>query len=215
MEKSNKTTNSIHQSLRKIRVFTTGLVLSFVMISGIETTAAEGITVHGNWVVTVTNPDGSIAQQRVFQNALTAGGQSVLVGVLASPPPSYADGIFYPDYPLPWEIEVDTTGTTDSPECNAFLFSLAVTPSPLVEATVSAAASAWFTLSRNLALPESCIPGASYAVNTVRSAMTGQSSSGGTKFGSRATFTEKTLAAPVTGILPDQVVTLKVTFSFN
>jgi len=34
----------------------------------------EGITVHGDWVIEVRNPDGSVAERREFQNELSAGG---------------------------------------------------------------------------------------------------------------------------------------------
>lgn len=33
----------------------------------------EGITVHGNWVLEVTNPDGTLAERREFENALSPG----------------------------------------------------------------------------------------------------------------------------------------------
>ncbi len=38
----------------------------------------EGIQVHGDWVLEVRNPDGSLAERREFRNALTAYGASVL-----------------------------------------------------------------------------------------------------------------------------------------
>jgi hypothetical protein len=42
----------------------------------------EGIKVHGHWVIDVRNPDGTLAQHRVFENSLQSGGSSVLVGML-------------------------------------------------------------------------------------------------------------------------------------
>src|SRR4051812_26817563 len=44
---------------------------------------AEGITVHGNWVIEVRNRDGSVAQRREFENALQVYGQRDLVGFLS------------------------------------------------------------------------------------------------------------------------------------
>jgi hypothetical protein len=42
----------------------------------------EGIKVHGEWLITVTNPDGAIVQERVVHNALETGGAAMLVGLL-------------------------------------------------------------------------------------------------------------------------------------
>src|SRR3989304_7849966 len=43
----------------------------------------EGIQVHGDWVIEVRHPDGSLAERREFQNALTQTGQLLLTGTLA------------------------------------------------------------------------------------------------------------------------------------
>jgi hypothetical protein len=42
----------------------------------------EGIKVHGRWVIDVKNPDGTLAQHRVFENSLQNSGGSVLVGLV-------------------------------------------------------------------------------------------------------------------------------------
>ncbi len=42
----------------------------------------EGIKVHGHWVVEVSNPDGTLADRREFENAL-AGGDQNLASMLA------------------------------------------------------------------------------------------------------------------------------------
>lgn len=34
----------------------------------------EGIVVHGNWVLEVRNPDGTLAERRAFENGLASGG---------------------------------------------------------------------------------------------------------------------------------------------
>jgi hypothetical protein len=43
---------------------------------------AEGIGVHGYWVIDVNNPDGSLASHSEFENALTPEGQVALVKAL-------------------------------------------------------------------------------------------------------------------------------------
>jgi len=178
----------------------------------------EGIKVHGDWVVIVTNPDGSIAQERSFSNALKSGGGllgSLLVGGQAVPLDGYtsidhrATGV--PD----WHIEVLTTGVTNTPECMENLVSDDPLGSTLLQADVIDFTGSTFTLTRDLALAAGCISGASYAINTVRSAFPAQIYHGGTTYGSYTPFSEKTLDTPITGILPDQLVTLKVTFSFE
>jgi len=42
----------------------------------------EGIKVHGHWTIEVTNPDGTLAQHREFDNALTSTGASWLPEVI-------------------------------------------------------------------------------------------------------------------------------------
>ena len=43
---------------------------------------SEGIHVHGKWTVTVSDPDGSVADRYEFQNALTLQGATLLTAVL-------------------------------------------------------------------------------------------------------------------------------------
>ena len=43
---------------------------------------AEGITVHGHWVIEVRDPDGRLVSRREFENALASGGSNLLVGFL-------------------------------------------------------------------------------------------------------------------------------------
>jgi hypothetical protein len=42
----------------------------------------EGIQVHGDWVIEVRNPDGSLADRREFENALTGSGSEYLDRIL-------------------------------------------------------------------------------------------------------------------------------------
>ena len=44
---------------------------------------AEGIKVHGDWVIEVRDPDGSLVQRREFQNAISTTGAERLAQVLA------------------------------------------------------------------------------------------------------------------------------------
>jgi autotransporter translocation and assembly factor TamB len=44
---------------------------------------AEGIAVHGHWTIEVRNPDGSLADHREFENALTTTGAWQLAAILS------------------------------------------------------------------------------------------------------------------------------------
>jgi len=177
------------------------------------------LQVHGDWVVTVANPDGSIAQERSFQNALVTPG--LLVGLLyqASEWTNSFTGTLWinADSILPWYIEVATSGV-ETATCQTYLtvnYSQFGTGYEKTAATASAVSSSSFTLTRTLALPLECVTGESYAINGVSTAFIafGVDTGGGGLSDSR--FTEKTLDTPITGILPDQVVTLKATISFQ
>jgi len=45
---------------------------------------SEGIEVHGSWTIEVRNPDGSQAEYREFENALTPVGSELLANILTS-----------------------------------------------------------------------------------------------------------------------------------
>ncbi len=69
------------------------------------------------------------------------------------------------------------------------------------------------TLVRQLQLGSECISGQSYSIFRVSTDLALEVVS--TAFVRRTEFTVKDLDTPVSGILPDQVVTLKVTLSFE
>ncbi len=43
----------------------------------------EGLKMHGHWVIDIKNPDGTLAEHRDFENALQAGGQGFLIGLMS------------------------------------------------------------------------------------------------------------------------------------
>ena len=47
-----------------------------------EPVASDGIQVHGDWTVTVTNPDGTVDAVHEFENALTESGSRGLTAIL-------------------------------------------------------------------------------------------------------------------------------------
>ena len=180
-------------------------------------THSDSIKVHGDWVVSVTNPDGSVAQERRFRNALV--GPKLLVSLITNLAidPVERIGMVLPNESLDgsfsWRIPVTASGVNAAAECQSVLQNNRVQP----DAVVSSASFSAFTLTRNLTLPVSCVSAASYSINSVATAIlvfviTSEDGSGD---GSTLVFTEKTLDAPITGILADQVVTLKATISFQ
>lgn len=48
----------------------------------VDAPPAEAIQVHGRWTITVREPDGALAEERVFQNALTINGAQALARVI-------------------------------------------------------------------------------------------------------------------------------------
>ncbi len=199
------------------------LLFAFPVTAHDRDEPGTSIKVHGDWVITVTNPDGSIAQESSFQNALVS--PQLLIGELArgesSADPAIIDGLFrinqrgnpaVPD----WKISVTTTGVNDILECNELIASdPSVSSSQPTDAIVSATTLSSFTLSRTLVLPITCVSGSTFSINSVRSEAYGFILYTASSVGEVITFTEKTLPAPITGIQPDQVVTLKATISFQ
>lgn len=64
----------------------------------------EGIKVHGNWTIEVTNPDGTLAERREFENALNSLGAKRMCQILAR---DYSTG--------GWNIELSSSILDESP----------------------------------------------------------------------------------------------------
>lgn len=195
------------------------LLFAFPVTAHDRDEPGTSIKVHGDWVITVTNPDGSIAQESSFQNALVTPG--LLVGLLYQASEwtnSYTGTLWInADSILPWYIEVATSGV-ETATCQTYLtvsYSQFGNEYERTAATASAVSSSSFTLTRTLSLPLECVTGESYAINGVSTAFIAFGAETGGAGIADSRFTEKTLAAPITGILPDQVVTLKATISFQ
>jgi hypothetical protein len=48
-----------------------------------EKPGTEGIKVHGHWTIEVTNPDGTLAERREFENALWGSGGTLLASLIS------------------------------------------------------------------------------------------------------------------------------------
>ena len=183
--------------------------------------AETGIKVHGDWVITVHDRDGNLVQSTEFKNALTEIGQRVLFGLLTS-----NSQVGKRDGGAPaWAITADGDGVlglgAENQECyervgpffsSPYGDAQAASLSP-AEAFPSTATS--FTLTRSFAMPERCVTGETYSINVVSSGLGIQSLENPSQQEIRS-FSRKELGnESVTGIFPEQTVTLKVTFSFN
>ena len=79
--------------------------------------SAEGIKVHGEWEITVVNPDGSISQHVKFHNALTNPGQQFLLSVLMG-----RNYITLRESGMPqWDITVSANGVSETDACKGNL----------------------------------------------------------------------------------------------
>lgn len=178
---------------------------------------SQGITVHGDWTITVSDSDGREVSTRSFRNALLPSGEALLVLLLSLD--SQIDRSL-----SNWHILVLPAGTVDNEECNA-LTGVPIPVGTLFGAATLASLSlnderTTFTLERDLKLPATCIAGAGYSISEVWSAAQYRVISGSfipdasELTPRRSPFTKKVLDSPV-DVLPGQVVSLSVTFSFS
>ena len=168
-----------------------------------------GIKVHGDWTITVTNADGSIAQEKVLQNSLHTAGRVFLQLLLIG---EAKINVRENDAPA-WDLTVVTTGVNDLPECNAFTISTSQPHQTSATNAVVSKEDSTFSLTRSFSLPANCITSSDFGITAVNSRVSEVFLD--PYHVAAATFSSKTLTTPVTGILPDQYVTLKVTYSFN
>lgn len=169
----------------------------------------EGIRVHGDWVVTVSEPGGTVVQEWVFSNALTVSGKASITRLLTGTHVM----AFREDGAPAWDLlpKFDAAFNYGDAICTAEYSPESIVPNPQTTSSLNAELTAnaiEFTLMRSFSLPEECLLAPSYSITSVTSykALIGP-------FASFGDFSKKTIN--IGGILPDQVVTLKVTFSFQ
>jgi len=66
----------------------------------------QGVKVHGWWTVTVKNPDGTVADQRQFENSLTSDGATLLTDILMGT-----------STPGAWTVELSGNACSGSSHC--------------------------------------------------------------------------------------------------
>lgn len=177
----------------------------------------EGITVHGDWEITVLDQEGHVVQKKAFKNALASTGKNALVLLLTG---TSVVGERDSGLGPAWRITADDFPADDIDDntlgCNRlvgpfgfdeFGENQSATLLP-VESGVGS-----FTLQRTITVPAECLLGDSYSISRVSTGVGLESTADQSRTGRG--FSSKDLASPVTGILPDQQVVLRVTFSFE
>ena len=61
----------------------TGKAVPAAVANDLSDGPSEGIKVHGDWVLEVRQPDGTLVQRQEFENDLTSGGANLLAEILA------------------------------------------------------------------------------------------------------------------------------------
>ena len=208
----NKTANLINRLVSRHLVTTAGVALLAMMVTGLAIangSGGEGIKVHGDWVVTVSEPDGTVVQEWFFSNALTVSGKATITRLLTGTHVM----AFREDGSPAWDLvpKFDAAFNYADAVCTAEYSPSVIVPNAQNTSSLNAVLTAnaiEFTLMRSFSLPEECLLAPSYSITAVTSYknLIGGLASGGD-------FSKKTIN--IAGILPDQVVTLKVTFSFQ
>jgi hypothetical protein len=174
----------------------------------------EGIKVHGEWELIVADPDGTVVKRVGFSNALLQGGSETLVVLLTGQGSIGRDPTYQS---LWWDLVVRATGLVDSNDCNRISGNESVGASPEIASTVPTRATVTadrytFQLSRDLKMPADCVVGDNYTINEVSTTyqLTGDIQNNAVAGG----FSSKVLDTPLV-VLPGQVVTMVVTYSFS
>ena len=198
------------QALRK-RVINSLVMSAMLMVWPTVQANGSGIKIHGDWEITVYNADGSVAQERLFANGLVDTGANITAGLLS--------GKMLLNYNLvskpAWDIAVAKNGV-DKVTCTGF--DEAIDADPRVSgrhAKVLDGPDGEFTLTRTMSIPSHCIIGESYNITGVHTVVAHKPGFDSTDPLGYAWFSSKTLDTPITGILADQSVTLKVRYSFE
>jgi hypothetical protein len=192
------------------------ICLMFVGVVNANELNNEGIKIHGNWEITVYHVDGSVAQESTFANSLVNTGANFLADLLSGKMLLSYNLISQPA----WDIAVVKNGVDkatctwfdESVEKNPRLSSGGVTGR---HATVVDGPDGEFTLTRTMVIDSDCIIGESYDITGVHAVVAQKGGFDSPEERRYAWFSSKTLDTPVTGILPDQAVTLKVRYSFE
>lgn len=178
----------------------------------------EGIKVHGHWEITMINPDGSVAQNISFENALSIQGSRQLIVLLTGQGRVAQDtsGDLY------WDLMIRVEGVDDTPECNNITGTNFAGPptsdTAPTRADVTIGGSGWdLTVSRLMLVPDSCVLAETFTINRVMSTRTDiidEPLEGGSQYFTSLPFTFKDFPEGIT-VARGQAVSIKATFNFE
>ncbi len=199
----------------------TATLLTLILLTSTTQAADEGIKVHGHWTFEIYNPDGSFDRKVEFENALAISGVTALLRIMEKKAIDY------------WFIRIDAGGLSMAGQhpCNDNSTPIPCSigelggptnngPSEFLNLTYQVANSKFilngsFTTASGLVSPE--IGKVETFINTcdVNSAG-GDGQSGGLLCNvlNGTTFTEKTLASPIS-LSSGQIVQVTVEISFS
>jgi len=208
--------NTLFTSLKTKSSIAMMLIATITLLSTSFVTAdgknGTNIKIHGDWEITVYNADGSVAQERSFANGLVDTGANLMAGLLS--------GKMLLNYNLvskpAWDIAVVKNGV-DKAACTRYDEAIDKDPrlSGTRHADVEDGPDGEFTLTRTMVIGSECIIGESYNITGVHTLVAQKPGLDSPDELGYAWFSSKTLDAPITGILPEQSVTLKVRYSFQ
>lgn len=176
-----------------------------------------GIQVNGDWEITIHDTDGTPLRTVNFRNRFD--GQFALVRMLSGhgsvSKERIRSGSTHGE--APWDIWFRAEGLVDDDgECTrlqgTFDTNDAHAENP-ANATLEAENES-FSISRQFSIPASCITGTEYSITQVLG-MLGWNWPGSVGGGKPTHYFSSKQIFNVTGILPDQVVTMKVNYSFQ
>ncbi len=194
------------------------ICLMFVGVVNANEPSHEGIKIHGHWEITVINPDGKIAQNVAFENALTAHGMRQLTNLLTGQGRVHRDA----SGDLLWDLQTRVSGVADTEECNAITGNVDSGAAFADDAPTRASISIpnddlSFTLSRLMLVPDNCVVAESFTISEVHSGRVDwidEDFEGSSPHAVSLPFTFKTLPAPIAVAL-GQAVSIKATFDFE
>jgi hypothetical protein len=192
---------------------------SIAAATGPAGAGGQGIVVHGDWTITVSDADGREVSSRSFRNALVSSGEFLLARLLGFGE-KIDNGTSFAEIDASlshWHILVRTTGTVDNEECNAVLGVPFSEQNPQFAMATRAGVrseSRTLTLERDLKLTAACISGAGFSISEVWSGAQTAVGRPPVVLSIGNPFTKKELDTPI-DVLPGQVVSLSVTFSFS
>ncbi len=176
-----------------------------------EGSARAGITVHGEWTLTLLDEQGQVEHKIEFRNALTGAGEYFLQQLMTGKVTLGSTAAGAPQ----WAIDFDGDGLVSTDPCfreRGFLGLVITDSAPHFASVIPSSGDNSINLTRTLSVSDACVSGATYSIKSVRTGLSYVKKEDGSTVSTR--LTEKVLASPVS-VRPRQAVVLDVKISFE